>query len=220
MGSRAEARRLEGSAAGSPALRRPVPVYGGGPPPTGSRSGVSNASIALAMVLGAETMFFTGLIGAYLVLRESSPQWPPPGLPRLPIGVTWANTGILMLSCVSMWRAVVALRRRRPRGQEFTLTLTCLLGAVFLGVQGSEWVRLIHHGLTVSSGVYGSTFYVLIGAHGLHVLFAVLWLLVVMLRARANRFLSTNAREVELAGIYWFYVGGLWLVLFPMVYLF
>ena len=173
----------------------------------------------MAMFLGAETMFFTGLIGAYMVLRQATLVWPPPGQPRLPIAVTWANTAVLMLSCLTMWRAKAALRRRSPRGLERALTLTCLLGIVFLGIQGSEWIRLVHHGLTVSSSIYGSTFYLLIGVHGLHVLGAVLWLLGVLFRSRANRFSSENATEVELAGIYWYYVGGLWLFIFPMVYL-
>ena len=83
----------------------------------------------------------------------------------------------------------------------------------------SEWIRLVNYGLKVTSGVYGATFYVLIGVHGLHVLGAVLWLLIVLFRARAAAFSASRAVEVELVGIYWYYVGGLWLVLFPMVYL-
>jgi heme/copper-type cytochrome/quinol oxidase subunit 3 len=180
---------------------------------------ISNARIALALFLGSETMFFAGLIGAYIVLRHASPVWPPPGQPRLPIAVTWMNTAVLVFSCWTMWRANAALRRKSPRGLEWTLSLTCLLGIVFLGVQGSEWIRLVSYGLTVSSGVYGATFYVLIGVHGLHVLGAVVWLLIVLFRARAVAFSSSRAAEVELVGIYWYYVGALWLVLFPMVYL-
>lgn len=199
--------------------RRPVPVYGGGPPADSGRPRLSNARIAIAMFLGAETMFFTGLIGAYMVLRQASPAWPPPGLPRLPIAVTWANTAALMFSCWTMWRANQAVRMRSPRRLERALSVTCLLGIVFVGVQGSEWIRLVAHGLKVSSGVYGSTFYVLIGVHGLHVLGAVLWLLGVLFRARSNRFSMANAKAVSLVSIYWYYVGGLWLVLFPMVYL-
>lgn len=173
----------------------------------------------MAMFLGAETMFFTGLIGAYLVLRQASPAWPPPGQPRLPIAVTWANTAVLVLSCWTMWRAGHAVRAHSPRRLERGLTLTCLLGIAFLAVQGSEWLRLVVHGLKVSSGVYGSTFYVLIGTHGLHVLGAVIWLLAVLFKARSNRFSADNAKAVELVGIYWTYVGALWLVLFPLVYL-
>jgi len=213
-------RRAAASAAGKAAHGlAPVPAFGGGPPTRGEGSAVSSGRIAIVMLLGAETMFFTGLIGAYVVLRGGSPTWPPIGLPRLPIAVTWANTLVLIASCATMWLARAALRRRSPSGLERHLTLTALLGTVFLGVQGSEWLRLIGHGLRVSSGVYGATFYTLIGVHGLHVLGAVIWLLWVLARARRNRFSSANAAAVDLVGIYWYYVGGLWLILFPLVYL-
>jgi cytochrome c oxidase subunit 3 len=171
------------------------------------------------MLLGSETMFFTGLIGAYMVLRQASPVWPPPGLPRLPILVTWVNTAVLMASCWTMWRANLAVRSRKPKRLELTLTWTGILGSTFLLVQGSEWVRLVGHGLSVSSGVYGATFYALIGVHGLHVLAGAAWLLWVLARARSNRFSMENAVAVDLVGIYWYYVGGLWLILFALVYL-
>lgn len=220
MSGEATARKLE-TPQGQPSrsARRPVPVFGGGSPPPGAGPRLSNARLAIAVFLGAETMFFTGLVGAYLVLRQASPVWPPPGLPRLPIAVTWVNTAVLVLSCWTMWQAGRAARARSPRKLERSLTLTCLLGITFLAVQGSEWIRLVLHGLKVSSGVYGSTFYVLIGTHGLHVLGAVVWLLAVLFVERANRFSSGNATAVELVAIYWTYVGALWLFLFPAVYL-
>lgn len=218
MARQAAARRE----AGSPAAERPglAPVFGGGPP-SGPRPEVrlSNGRVAVAMLLGAETMLFTPLIGAYMVLRSASPVWPPIDQPRLPIAVTWINTAVLAASCAAMVRARSAAARRSPRRLERGLTLTALLGTAFLAVQGSEWVRLVAHGLTMSSGVYGGTFYVLIGLHGLHVLGAVTWLLWVLARARANRFSPANAVAVDLVGIYWLYVGALWFVLFPLVYL-
>ncbi len=217
MARSAMARRLDQTPA-KPGV--PVVVHGGGAPPPAAGAFVSNARIAIAMLLGAETMFFTGLIGAYLVLRGASPLWPPPGLPRLPVAVTWANTLVFVISCVTMQRAAVAAAKRSPLRLERSLTITALLGTVFLTVQGSEWLRLIYHGLTVSAGVYGSTFYTLIGVHGLHVLAAVIWLLWVLARARGNRFSAANAAAVDLVRIYWHYVGAVWLILFPLVYLY
>lgn len=219
MAGESAARTLQSAGEVRPDPARPVPLRGGGPPARGRIPGLSPARIGMAMFLGSETMFFTGLLGAYLVLRQSSQVWPPPGLPRLPIAVTWANTAVLAASCFAMARALAALKARSPGRLERALTLTTLLGIIFLAVQGSEWIRLVHHGLTVSSGVYGGTFYVLIGVHGLHVLGAVVWLILVLFRARASRFAGVNPTEVDLAGIYWFYVGALWLVIFPSVYL-
>src|SRR6266508_3695646 len=87
------------------------------------------------------------------------------------------------------------------------------LGVVFLTVQGYEWAKLIGYGLTLSSGVYGATFYTLIGCHGLHVLGAVVWLLSVWLRATHQRYTATRRTGVVLCGMYWSYVVGLWPVL-------
>ena len=73
---------------------------------------LTNARIAVVMLLVAETMFFAGLVGAYLVFRGSSPVWPPPDLPRLPLALTWVNTCILMGSALAMLVVtVIAIRR-------------------------------------------------------------------------------------------------------------
>lgn len=197
----------------------PVAGFKGGGPPAGRIPGLANGRVAIVMFLGAETMFFTGLLGAYLVLRRASPTWPPPDLPKLPLAVTWINTLVLAASCWTMWRANQAVRARKPRKLERHLTMTALLGCGFLIVQGSEWIRLVAHGLTMQSGVYGATFYTLIGVHGLHVLGAAIWLLVVLWQAHRNRFSAANVVAVDLVGIYWYYVGALWGVLFGMVYL-
>src|SRR5262249_24301151 len=128
-------------------------------------------------VVAAEFMFFTGLIGAFIVFRGAAPNWPPPDLPRLPIGITAANTVVLLASLVPMTRALRAIRRDDRLAAARHVLVTAALGTTFLAVQGLEWVRLVQHGLTLSSGTYGGIFYVLIGCHGLHVLVAVVWLL-------------------------------------------
>ena len=72
------------------------------------------------------------------------------------------------------------------------LALTAVLGSLFLTIQGVEWVRLVGHGLTLGSGAFGATFYVLIGCHGVHVLVAVMWLATTALLARAGRFTAAR----------------------------
>jgi len=96
---------------------------------------------------------------------------------------------------------------------------TAILGTVFLAVQGLEWTRLVAHGLTLSSGTYGSTFYVLIGCHALHVVVAVVWLAVVAVLARNGGFTAARHAALETCAIYWYLVCGLWAFLFPLVYL-
>jgi heme/copper-type cytochrome/quinol oxidase subunit 3 len=173
----------------------------------------------MLIFLAAEAMFFAGLIGAFLVFRFGSATWPPPGQPYLPVGVTGVNTIILLVSAYTMGRALRAIRRGDRRGLVRGLLVTALLGTIFLGVQGYEWIRLVHFGFTVSSGTYGATFYTLIGIHGLHVFGAVLWLLVVLAGARAHRFSATRHAALTICGMYWYFVVALWPVLFGLVYL-
>jgi heme/copper-type cytochrome/quinol oxidase subunit 3 len=174
----------------------------------------------MVMVLGAETMFFAGLIGAFLVFRLANQTWPPPTLPSLPVGVTGLNTLILLYSALTMWHAQRAMRmERRHRGVRL-LTLTAFLGIIFLAIQGYEWVRLVRFGLTMTSGVYGATFYTLIGCHGLHVLGAVAWLCSVLVRALLGRYNATRYTGLALCGMYWYYVVALWPVLYGLVYLY
>lgn len=194
------------------------PRLGGGPPGPTDRP-VSSGRIAIVMLIAAETMLFTGLIGAYLVLRGSAPAWPPPDQPRLPLAVTWANTAVLAVSCWSITRAWMAWSARDSRRLRWALVESTLLGGTFLVIQGSEWLRLVRHGLTVSTSLYGATFYTLIGVHGVHVAAAVVWLLVMVLRFRGDRFSMKRAAGVDLCALYWYFVCALWAVLFPLVYL-
>lgn len=197
---------------------RPSPGFGGGPPPGAAGPPISNARLGMLMLISAETMFFVGLIGAYVVFRAGSSVWPSGHL-YLPVGVTWVNTLVLFVSCYTMHRAIAALRLDRLPSAGNWLGVTALLGSIFLGVQGYEWTQLVRDGLTISTGIYGATFYTLIGCHGLHVLAAVVWLLVVLVLAKRGAFSARRSIAVEVCGMYWYYVGGLWALLFPLVYL-
>ena len=182
---------------------------------------VSNARLAVLMLVGAEIMFFAALIGTFLVFRVGSTTWPPPlqAHIRLPIAVTGINTIILLLSGYTMFQAIRAIRKDRQKELRIWLLVTGLLGVGFLVVQGSEWTRLVHHGFTLSSGIYGSVFYVLIGCHALHVCIAVLWLLAVFARATAGGFAGHHYVGVDICAIYWVFVVALWPVLYVLVYL-
>lgn len=184
------------------------------PPPL-----VSSPRLAMALFIAAETMLFGGMIGAFLVFRFGTEVWPPEGLPLLPLGLTAVNTLILFASCVPMARAVSAMRRRDAAGLRSGLLLAATLGVAFLAIQGTEWANLVGHGLTITSGPYGSTFYVLIGMHGIHVLGAVGWLVALLAGSFLGRLDGRESVAVDLAGIYWYFVSALWAVLFPLVYL-
>jgi cytochrome c oxidase subunit III len=181
---------------------------------------LNNARLGVMLFLGAEVMFFSGLLSAFLVFRTGSPLWPPPFQPRLPIIVTAVNTAILLGSGYTMFRALYAIRRGSGQALCQWLRVTALLGVIFLVVQGYEWARLLQFGLTLSSGVYGATFYTLIGCHAAHVFGAVIWLLVVLFSAKRQRFSSQRHVAVQLCGMYWSFVVALWPVLFVAVYLY
>ncbi len=208
---------------------------GGAPPPTppddgggGGNSGGSpparkpalgNAQLAMLVLIAGELMFFSGLVGAFLVFRFSGKPWPPPFQPRLPVEVTAVNTAFLLLSSYFMARALRALKTGETRALPRFLAITGALGTLFLAIQGYEWVRLVGFGLTASSSVYGSIFYTIIGTHGFHVLSAASWLLVVLIRARLGKYSPENPTGVITCAMYWHLVVGLWPVLFFLVYL-
>lgn len=219
MAKEATARKLEIVGANRP---RQSPQFGGGGPPAGfgSEPVISNARLGVMMFIGAEVMFFAGLIGAFLVFRLSSEVWPPPAQPRLPVLVTGFNTLILLGSGVTVHLALQAIRRGSGAQLVRWLAVTAGLGVLFLAVQGYEWLRLLQFGLRVSSGLYGATFYTLIGLHAVHVLGALVWLGFVWILARKGRYSPAQASGVEVCSMYWIFVVALWPVLYGLVYLY
>ena len=177
------------------------------------------AEVGMLIFLGAETMLFAGFVTAYLVFRLGAPVWPPPLQPRLPVGVTAVSTAVLLLSGYTMWRALRAARDGDDGGLGRSLALTGLLGATFLAVQGFEWARLLTFGLTAPSGIYGGTFYTLVGAHALHVLAALAWLSIILMGTRSGPSATPNRSRVLVFGMYWYFVVGLWPILYTLVYL-
>jgi cytochrome c oxidase subunit 3 len=180
---------------------------------------INSGMLAIMMLIASEMMLFSGLIGSFLIFRFAAPFWPPPGLPRLPIVVTWVNTFVLLSSAITMTLALRAVHRSRQRLTRRYLLATLALGMTFLAVQGSEWIRLVAHGLKLSSGAYGGTFYILIGCHGAHVTAGVAWLACVVWFAMNGRYNARNAHGIELCALYWYFVCAVWPVLFGLVYL-
>jgi heme/copper-type cytochrome/quinol oxidase subunit 3 len=178
---------------------------------------LSDGVMGMIFLVTTEVMFFAGLISAYIVNRAGSAVWPPAGQPRLPVAVTALNTMVLFGSAIMLY--IFKKGYRQKAGSMNALFMAVLLGALFVAVQGTEWVRLISFGLTTTSSLYGAFFYVLIGAHALHVLagLCVLWYLYAATRRSAT---VEDARNTITAGsIYWYFVVGIWPVLYILVYL-
>jgi len=169
--------------------------------------------------IGTEVMFFAGLITAFVVLRAGALAWPPPGQPRLPLGVSGVNVLVLIASGLAMYKALREIKSDRREAAVRWIIATALLGATFLTVQGFEWLRLVGFGLTVSSSLYGGIFYTAVGAHGLHVAAAMVALLFVLRRAMAGHYTPSDCHGVEVCWLYWSFVVVLWPILYAVLYL-
>lgn len=200
----------------------PPPRGDGGDPdrdPPPSRPPLDNVRLAMTVFIAAEVMFFAALVSGFLILRAAAPVWPPPLQPRLPLAVTGLNTLVLLASSVAMVGASRALARGDAAGLTRRLAQAAALGTLFLAIQGYEWAQLVHHGLTLTSGVYGTTFYTIIGTHALHVLGALVWLVVTLGLAARGRSVGGPRASVRACAMYWHFVVALWPVLYVAVYL-
>ncbi len=187
--------------------------------PSDHHASQRTAVFGMTIFLASEAMLFAGLIAGYIVLRLSSPAWPPsPDLPKLPILLTGINTVFLITSSFTYHFAEVAVKKGK-KGTAW-LFLTVLLGSLFLCIQGYEWYHMHHEGLWFNKGgAYGSSFFVLTGFHGLHVLVGVLMIAWALIRQFGGAFTAQSHTYLILAGMYWHFVDVVWLFLYSVLYL-
>ncbi|MCS7277203.1 MAG: cytochrome c oxidase subunit 3, partial [Dehalococcoidia bacterium] len=126
---------------------------------------------------------------------------------------------ILLMSSTTMALAVGAAHRGRLHQMRTWLLCTALLGISFLAGQAFEFTEFVHKGLTLSTNLFGSSFYLLTGFHGAHVSVGVLILLSLWVMAMRGRIGQHNALNVELAGLYWHFVDIVWILIFTLIYL-
>lgn len=180
--------------------------------------GIPNHKLGMWLFIASESMFFAALIGTYMYYRGRSVVGPYPE-DLLDIPLTTISTFVLLMSSLFMALAVYASHRGHRRSQILYLGATVLLGLVFLRFQAYEFIHFYHAGLSLSSNLFGSTFFVLTGFHGAHVLIGVLWLLGLLLSALRGTLHQHDALKVEVAGLYWHFVDVVWIVIFTVVYL-
>ncbi|MAE65091.1 MAG: cytochrome oxidase subunit III [Phycisphaeraceae bacterium] len=184
------------------------------------QTGIPNGKIVMWLFLGSEVMFFTGLIGAYIVLRAGQPAWPAPDR-NLNIPLTAVNTFFLICSSVTLVWALQSYQRNEPGKGKLGLLATTLIGALFVGIQVYEYIELFHAGVRPDANLFGSCFYVMTGFHGAHVAAGVVAMAVLTVMALLGRFGPRYAQHapIELTGLYWHFVDLVWIVLFAIVYL-
>jgi cytochrome c oxidase subunit III len=176
---------------------------------------VPSAVLGMLIFVFTEVMLFSGFISAFTIMRGSAVIWPPPGQPRLPAGETAFNTCLLLAS-----GAVLYFARRRytvELGKLRTgLAAAIILGGGFVLLQGREWVQMLRQGLTLRSSALGSFFYLIVGAHALHAVVALGILVYAWVRLGRR---SVPRNTLAAAEIFWYFVVGIWPILYWRVYL-
>jgi heme/copper-type cytochrome/quinol oxidase subunit 3 len=190
--------------------------HGHGEEPT---TGIPHDKMGMWVFLCSEVMFFTGLIGSYIVLRFGTPNWPHPGN-TLNIWLTAGNTFLLICSSVTMVQALAAIQRGDSRKMKLFLCLTLLFGACFLSVQVFEYWKLLHEGFNPHVSLFGSVFFTTTGFHGFHVFCGVVCMAFVTGKAFLGKYTQQSHQGIETIGLYWHFVDLVWIVLFTIIYLF
>ncbi len=191
-------------------------------------TGIDNRKLLMWLFLTSETLLFGSLIAAYLIYRNQSLTPPCPsdcvidgvkyeGLFDIPF--TSISAFVLLMSSVTMVLALAAIQRGDQRGLRIWLFATALLGTLFISGQAFEFTEFNQEGLSLSSNLFGTTFFVLTGFHGAHVTVGVLILLSLLVMAFRGRLTRAQSLNVELAGLYWHFVDVVWIAIFTLVYL-
>ncbi len=181
-------------------------------------TGIDNRKLLMWLFLGSECLLFGSLIAAYLLYRNQSVVGPyPEDLFDIPF--TSVSAFVLLMSSVTMVLALAAIQRGDQRGLRIWLFSTALLGMLFISGQAFEFTEFNREGLSLSSNLFGTTFFVLTGFHGAHVTVGVLILLSLLVMAFRGRLTRSQSLNVELAGLYWHFVDVVWIAIFTLVYL-
>jgi len=181
--------------------------------------GVYTQKLGMWVFLCSEIMFFTALIGSYIILRwGASTSWPAPS-ETLAIPITAFNTFVLICSSVSMVKAYVAAVHDDQPGLKKWLVTTVIGGATFVGIQAFEYHHLMEKGFFPSTSQFGSTFYTMTGFHGFHVTCGVISMAYCTIRAFQGKYAGGNYKGIETIGLYWHFVDLVWIMVFTFMYL-
>lgn len=179
------------------------------------------------LFLISDALTFTGFLGGYASLRLGGANWPNPST-VFGINLVAFMTFLLICSSVTMVKALSAIRKGNRTGMIIFLLLTALGGAGFLGCQYYEWTHVIHEGVHLATSswhgkpinnLFGPTFFVTTGFHGLHVTGGVLLLLFGALQGALGRYTRENNDGIEMIGLYWHFVDLVWILIFTFMYL-
>jgi cytochrome c oxidase subunit III len=173
--------------------------------------------VAMFTLIAAESAIFTIFVVAYIYYIGQSLSGPTPGEV---LDVPILNTIFLLSSSLTIWLAGRALVRRSRSTFNAFWGVTILFGAIFLVGTAREWYKLITvDGLTISTNLFGTTYYSLVGLHALHVIVGLILLLTVFVFSLMRYLRPEDTKRVEVLALYWHFVDCVWVVVFTVVYL-
>jgi cytochrome c oxidase subunit III len=160
--------------------------------------------VAIASIL----MMFAGLTSAYIVKRNQA-NWFTFDIPL----VLWYSTAVIVLSSITMWQAEKKFKLREMLAYKNMLTITFVLGVLFVAMQIFGFVELTRMGLTLQKNVSISFLYIIVGLHAVHVVGGVIALLVMYVKSFSSKIRNYDAVPVEVMSTYWHFVDILWIYL-------
>lgn len=176
----------------------------------------SRGKIAMYSLIIGESAIFTIFVVAYVFYIGKSLYGPTPQILEVPV----LNTICLLSSSFTIWLSERALERNKMKLFGALWALTLALGAVFLVGTGFEWYDLIYHkGLTISTNLFGTTFYSLVGLHATHVVFGLIGLTTVLIFTLMGKVKEEHCERIQVLALYWHFVDAVWVVVFTVVYI-
>jgi cytochrome o ubiquinol oxidase subunit 3 len=170
------------------------------------------------LYLMSDCLVFACLFAAYGVLGRNYAGGPT-GAELFDLKLVALNTSLLLLSSITYGFAVLQMQQRHVLTTQVWLLITGLLGAGFVGIELSEFAHLIHEGAGPQRSAFLSSFFALVGTHGLHVSFGILWLLVLMVQLGRHGLIAANRRRLMCLSMFWHFLDVVWIGVFTFVYL-
>ena len=169
---------------------------------------------AMWLLIASVSMLFAALTSAYIV-RQAEGNWLYFELPAM---LYW-TTGVILLSSITLHLGYRYAKRDQIENLKLMVGITAALGLVFLAGQVMAWKDLVAHSVYFVGNPSGSFLYVLTGLHGLHIVSALVYLVIVLISAYRLKISSHNLVQLEMCVTYWHFLGGLWLYLFVFLIL-
>ena len=170
------------------------------------------------LYLMSDSLVFASLFATYGVLGHNYAGGPS-GAELFQLPLVAINTSLLLLSSITYGFVVIAMGRNRRGATLAWLAVTGLLGAGFVGIELHEFAHLIEEGNGPQRSAFLSSFFTLVGTHGLHVTFGIVWLLTLMMQIAKRGLIAANRRRLMCLSMFWHFLDVIWIGVFTFVYL-